>query len=341
MTRCDAGGNVYGYRGCGSDITGDGICGGHFGSGLSSIGGMIRLSELQASGNQNIPHALQLEIWNKYLYACHGTVNGYRWPANQADSGTCDSSNPAVYKGTNTSLMQGSLLALSPSATPDSLGIKTDVGRKMFYTLQNYCGYIVDDTGWDDVQIGVENTLRDNYDFGSADLSSDIKSLFAALQIIDNNSFSNIGGGGTPRVPLAPPLSTSGSGAFLDRSGWTANGTSSNNLLAPLDGNNATRWTTEAPQTNNQYYQIDMGQAHSISRITLDCSQFPNDYPRQYNVYLSTSNWTWGNAVAAGSGNGASLDISFSPQSACYITIQQTGSDSYYWWSIGELHVST
>ncbi|GCE22363.1 discoidin domain-containing protein [Dictyobacter kobayashii] len=334
LARCSAGGNVYGYRACNADITGDGICGGHFGSGLSSIGGMIRLSELQASGDQTIPHALQLEIWDKYLYACNGTVNGYRWPADRADSGACDSSNANSYKGTNASLMQGSLLALSPTATLDGLGIKTDAGRKMFYALQNYGGYVVDDTGWDDNQIGVENTVPANYDFGSGDLKSDINSLFSSLQVIDNNSSSNIGGGGTLRAPLAPPLD----GTALDRSGWTARGTSSNALQAPFDGDSSTRWTTETAQTNNQFYQIDMGQINRISSITLDSSQFPGDYPRQYIVFLSTSNWTWGNAVAAGSGNNSILTISFSTQSARYITIQQTGSASN-WWSIGELNV--
>ena len=213
LARCTAGGNVYGYQACTSDLYGDGICGAHFGSGLSSIGGEIRLSELQASGDNTIPHALQLEIWDNYLGQCgltlHGQVeNGYRWPADRADGGACDPNNSSRYKGTNPSLVQGSLLAIPPSATPASLGITTDVGRKMFYALQNYGGYVVDDTGWDDNQIGVENTVPDYYDFWNT-YHNDINILFSNLQVVDNNGPNNIGGGGTLRAPMAPPLNNS------------------------------------------------------------------------------------------------------------------------------------
>ncbi|GCE31306.1 hypothetical protein KDA_67900 [Dictyobacter alpinus] len=343
LARCSAGGNVYGYQACGwasrQDLKDDGLCGGHFGSGLSSIGGMVRLSELQASGDNTIPHALQLEIWDNYLYACNGTVNGFRWPASRADSGACDSNNAGHYKGNNPNVLQGSLLALPTNATPESLGITTDVGRKLFTALQNYGGYIVDDTGWDDVQVGVQSGVEKQYDFdGNSGYHNDIVNLFSALQVITNNSENNIGGGGTLRAPMAPDFSSDSGNGALDRTGWSAKGTSSNNLLSPLDGEAATRWTTEAPQTNNQYYQIDMGQNHDISQVVLDSTQSPGDYPRQYILFLSTSNNTWGNAVASGSGDGPILTLSFSTQSARYITIQQTGSAAN-WWSIHELNV--
>ncbi|NRB48342.1 MAG: T9SS type A sorting domain-containing protein, partial [Saprospiraceae bacterium] len=36
--------------------------------------------------------------------------------------------------------------------------------------------------------------------------AQDMASVFTALQVVDNNSQDNIGGGGTPRQPLAPPF---------------------------------------------------------------------------------------------------------------------------------------
>ena len=67
LARCTAGGNVYGWRVPNVSLYGDGLPGGHFGSGLSSIGGSIRLGEL--TGTQPIRHALKVVIWaQKYLY---------------------------------------------------------------------------------------------------------------------------------------------------------------------------------------------------------------------------------------------------------------------------------
>lgn len=563
LARCAAQGSVYGYQACTSDLYGDGICGAHFGSGLSSIGGEIRLSELQASGDNSIPHALQLEIWDNYLAQCGltlrgQTVNGFRWPADRADAAACDSSSGNRYKGSNPSLVQGSLLAIPPSATPQSLGITTDVGRKMFYALQNYGGYIVDDTGWDDNQIGVENTVPDSYDFWNT-YHNDINILFSNLEVVDNNASNNIGGGGTLRAPMAPPFNSStptptptptqgsgsltgsatsasgsttynlssqgttdwvhwgngsypgqdrksggssissvstfgsgvndgtwndpsrnfswssgtptasasdnrgyiwengssgtgfsftvpadttsrtltvyagganggasgtlqaslsdnsapaysssfgptgsnlltniytityqaastgqtltikltktssssggsapsvdliaaalstassptptptptpGGGGALSRSGWsvsgspTGSGTPASNAI---DGNLSTAWSTGQAQVNNNIFQIDLGSTQSFSKIVLDDSQNPTNYPRGYIIYVSNSTGSWGTAVAACDfcNSSAVQTYTFSTQSGRYITIQETQSDSNPW-AIDEINI--
>jgi len=66
------------------------------GSGLSSIGGSIRLTEL--TKNQPIRHALLIS-GEKYLYYSHA-VPGYRWPAYVADNSN------ANHHGTNPKLVQ-------------------------------------------------------------------------------------------------------------------------------------------------------------------------------------------------------------------------------------------
>ncbi len=208
LARCSAGGNVYGWRTTPDvSIYGNGIPGGHGGSGLSSIGGDIRLSELTST--TPIQHALKINLWaQKYLYYSASNP-GYRWPAQHADNYAANS-----YKGTNPSLVQGTLLAIPPSVTETSLGLQTPAGHKLFYALQNYGGYVVDDTAWDADALSVEHGVLDqfrntyNYDFQctSGSFYNDYMKLFKALAIVDNNSPNSIGGGGNPRAPLAPAI---------------------------------------------------------------------------------------------------------------------------------------
>ena len=207
LARCSLGGNIYGWRTQDVNIYGDGIRGGHGGSGLSSIGGSIRLKEL--TGSTTIKHALKINLWgNKYLYYSSSN-QGYRWPADRADSYAAQN-----YKGTNSKLLMGTLLAIPPSVTETSLSLKTLAGRKIFYAMQNYGGYVVDDSGGDSHDLSMEKGVLEEfrttfgYDFygTSGAFYNDYMKIFQALKIVDNNRLDNIGGGGTPRVPMAPPI---------------------------------------------------------------------------------------------------------------------------------------
>jgi len=208
LARCTAGGPVYGWRNPwgGVNIYGDGIKGGHLGSGLSSIGGSIRLGEL--TNTQPIRHALKINLWGqKYLYYS-AAVPGYRWPATNADANAAKQ-----YHGTNPKLVLGSLLAIPP-ITPASLNLQTPAGKKLFSALKNYGAYVVDDAGWDAhyfcVEKGVLEEFRATYGYdfetSSGAFYDDYMKLVKALQIVDNNGAKNVGGGGTPRAPLAPPI---------------------------------------------------------------------------------------------------------------------------------------
>ena len=199
LCRVEVGGPVYGYRYADQDIYGEGILGAHGGSGLSCIGGTIRKGE--SAGSESIRHALKLEVWaKKYLYYS-ASVPGYRWPAGRADSYASE-----VYGGTNPKLVQGALLAILPNVTESDLELQTAVGKKIFHALQDYGGYISDDTAWDAHAICIEKGLENWGEGYSGPLYDDINKLFQALWIVDNNGSDNIGGGGTPRAPLAPPL---------------------------------------------------------------------------------------------------------------------------------------
>ncbi|WP_126625600.1 hypothetical protein [Dictyobacter alpinus] len=204
--RCQPGGPLYGTWFGQSDLYGDGIAGGHGGSALSSIGGSIRTGELL--NNEPIHHALKVDLWGNWLHYNATSDQGHRWPAPLADGGA-----PQQYKGTNPALVMGSLLALPPNVTPESLGVTSQIGKKVFQALQNYGAYVVDDTGGDYNALCVEqkadvefkNTTGHTISQDQA-LSTDFNKMIAMIKVINNNAPTSIGGGGTPRVPLAPPF---------------------------------------------------------------------------------------------------------------------------------------
>jgi hypothetical protein len=125
----------------------------------------------------------------------------------------------------------------------------------------------------------------------------------------------------------------------LNRSGWTASAFASNLVpLNALDGNTDTRWSTAEPQTKGQWFLVDMDSICSFSKITLDASAYPTDYPHGYQVFVSPNGSNWGNVIASGNGSGQLVTISFTPQSARFIKVVQTGNANS-WWSIDEFNV--
>ena len=205
--RCQAGAPLYGNWYGQQDIYGDGIEGGHGGSGMSSIGGSIRSGEL--INDSPIRHALKIDLWGKWLhYDPSSPTPGHRWPARLSDGGA--SSN---YQGSNSALVMGSLLAIPPNVTAQSLGLTSNAGKKIFQAMQDYGAYVVDDSGWDYNYLCVEHSAQTEYSTvtghdisGDAALQADFAKIIGAVKVVDNNTSNSIGGGGTPRQPLAPPI---------------------------------------------------------------------------------------------------------------------------------------
>ncbi|MCD9023869.1 discoidin domain-containing protein [Cohnella silvisoli] len=126
----------------------------------------------------------------------------------------------------------------------------------------------------------------------------------------------------------------------LNRTGWTATASSTEPggaTAGALDGNAGTRWSNGAAQANGQWYQVDMGQNQTFDRVLIDAGASASDYPRGYQVQVSTDGTSW-TTVKSGTGSGASIVAEFPVQVARYMKIIQTGS-STSWWSISELNV--
>jgi hypothetical protein len=118
-------------------------------------------------------------------------------------------------------MVMGVLLAIPASTSIASLGLETEPGKQLAWTLQNYGAYDVDSTGGAGMDMATESGVNGDFttqfqsDYGFAFTVRpsnnsawwrDIGRLRAALSVVNNNTATSIGGGGTPLQPLAPPI---------------------------------------------------------------------------------------------------------------------------------------
>jgi len=151
---------------------------------IPSFAGLIRTGEI-AGGS--IPHALAVTISPTEL------MQQATWPAYAFD-------HNSGYSGT---LPMGALLAIPPSVSIASLGL-TATGKVVAKTLQSYGAYIVDRTA--------PGGLNFQAELGDPEIrwngwQNDLTIIGHHLKWVTNNSSTNLGGGGTPLAPLAPPFS--------------------------------------------------------------------------------------------------------------------------------------
>jgi|CXWL01.1.fsa_nt_gi hypothetical protein len=210
-SRCGGTAPVYvGRTACSMSIYGSGVeCyGAHGGSGLSGVGGGLRTWEV--SGSAPIAHALKVTLPSYVLSSCS---SGYRWPALTADSGYNNSGSWQYYAGSNCSLRMGALLAVPPSVNCDTL-VSATLARRICKAMQDYGAYVVDvHPSWN---AGCQCPRTDwrpmtiNGEVGTAGaveaVGSQMLTIFDNLDVVNNNSSTSVGGGGAPRVPLAPPI---------------------------------------------------------------------------------------------------------------------------------------
>jgi hypothetical protein len=216
------------------DVYSDGRLGADGGSGLSSLGGTLRLGELVPGGR--VSHALSLDIYGAANLFKGSAATCYRWPAIR-----CDGYGPSSYGGSNPKLTMGALLALPQSLNLSKLALQTGPGQMLAWTLQNYGGYITNDTANSRnsfvTELGPAGDMTAQfaqawgYPFVQSGTSSpwtkDVAAIFAALQIVDNNTATTIGGGGTPLQRLALPIAVGGATPAPTSSGGSPSPTAS------------------------------------------------------------------------------------------------------------------
>ena len=140
------------------DLFGQGFYGAHGGSGLSSIGGTIRLGEMMPgapptrhggwskqaqhpasqlfSSSSLLSTALKIDIPYRLCIPGQLNVSENRWPAMRSGNGADDTNQsqcPWIQANPN-GTQKGSLIAIPPRLLP-GLGLQTDLARSLAWTL--------------------------------------------------------------------------------------------------------------------------------------------------------------------------------------------------------------
>jgi hypothetical protein len=129
---------------------------------------------------------------------------------------------------------------------------------------------------------------------------------------------------------------SSGSG-LLSTAGW-ASFASPNNAAAPnaYDGNLLTRWTSVASQTPGMYFGVNLGAAHTLTKIVWDNSPAPSDLPRSLDIQTSPDGTTYTTVLSLTSAQVTSmteagvLTIPMDSVTTQYLKLLNTGSASNY-----------
>src|SRR5260370_9815766 len=124
---------------------------------------------------------------------------------------------------------------------------------------------------------------------------------------------------------------------------WTASASVSNSGEPPsnaIDGDIKTRWSTGQPQTNGQWFQVDLGSAQPFHQIQMDSGLSAGDYPHAYQVYISSDGTNWGAPISVVNGSSPTVSVGFAKHTARYSSVVQTGS-SCQWWTLHEFNVLT
>jgi F5/8 type C domain-containing protein/putative pyrroloquinoline-quinone binding quinoprotein len=131
-----------------------------------------------------------------------------------------------------------------------------------------------------------------------------------------------------------------GSHTALSRAAWTASSfpTSTELPANALDGNEATRFSTDQTQSPWQYFQVNMGGKETFTQVTIDAGGNAGDYPHEYEIYVSNDGATWGSPIATGIGAAQLITVQFPAQTAQYVRVYQVG-ESTNWWSMSEFNV--
>lgn len=136
-------------------------------------------------------------------------------------------------------------------------------------------------------------------------------------------------------------------GTTFDRTDWQASASSVSSdpnytffvPAAALDGSYGSAWTSGQAQAPGQWFQIDMGKMHHFGSITLDTAARSSDYPRGFEISVSTDGQQWSQPIASVSDNTSPVStVTFARQHARYVRITLTASTGY-WWSLCELNV--
>jgi hypothetical protein len=168
------------------DLLTDGRSGGARASAISHLHGLIRTEEVAAN---KIPHSLAMGIDDDQL------KSGYVWPARGQDW-----DGNTAYTGT---IPMGTMFILPKNVDLNALGLNED-GKSLAWTLQNYGAHVLLRAGT--VSFYAETEVEAKYLTRLNNYRSAWAKLRPYMQVVTNNTSSNVAGGGTRSQPTLPEV---------------------------------------------------------------------------------------------------------------------------------------
>jgi len=245
---------------------------------LPSFAGLIRRGEISSG---RIPHALAVQMSKSLL------TQQAMWPAYAFDRNS-------GYTGT---LPMGALLAIPSWVNVDQLPL-TATGKVIAHAAQDYGIYVVDRNGGGGMTMLAQ--LGDPEIRWSGDWS-DLSTVTKNLQWVTNNSPTSVGGGGTPRAPLAP--------AFYDDPATTSTSTSttvpalhitSTKVSSITRRSAVVTWTTDQSSTGSVAYGTTplLGRSVSASAVATTHSLTLSGLTRRTTYYFVVTATSSGGSLA-------------------------------------------
>jgi glucosylceramidase len=103
-----------------------------------------------------------------------------------------------------------------------------------------------------------------------------------------------------------------------------------------VDGDPGTRWSTGRAQRPGDGLTVDLGEPVAVRSVVLDAGG--GDWPRGYEVQVSSDGTTWSEPVASGSGAGAVTAVALHGAEVRHLRVRLT-ADAGPWWSVAELRL--
>jgi hypothetical protein len=150
----------------------------------------------------------------------------------------------------------------------------------------------------------------------------------------------------TTTVPGSTNCSASTSGeTALSESGWTGSSSTPSSeagaqypISNVIAGTSSGRFTSGADEAVGDQWEANMGAAKSFNEVELSVPDYNTDYPRGFNVEVSSNGSTW-TTVASCTASATPEIVSFPAQSDQYVQIVLTAANPSYWWSMEYFYV--
>ena len=127
---------------------------------------------------------------------------------------------------------------------------------------------------------------------------------------------------------------------LLARQRWQlSSNRSPGQLKNAVDGKASSRWTSNRPQQAGTWLTIELPEATELTGVDLETRGSVNDFPQSYEVRISADGKTWSDPIATGQGQRDDSVIRWSPVTARFLKVTQTGKKAGLYWSIHELRL--